>query len=93
MDNPLDTLSHGAALVIGIVILISVTVSLLRTVVVPRPLRSNYSDLVSFLVIGATRLIAKTRRQYKDKDAVLAWGGPVLILAMLVSWLVGYLIA
>lgn len=93
MHDPLDALSHGAALVIGVAILISVTVSLLRTVVVPRPLRSNFSDIVSALVIGVTRLIARTRRDYADKDAILTWGGPVLILALLVSWLAGYLVA
>ena len=93
MHNPLDTVSHGLAFLAGIVILISVTVSLLRTVVVPRPLRSNYSDLVTATVIGTTRLIARTRPTYKDKDAVLSWGGPILIVAMLVSWLLGYLLA
>jgi len=85
--------THGMSIVIGILLLVIVTVSLLRTVVVPRPLRSNYSDAVTGIVIGSTRLIARIRREYRDRDAVLSWGGPILILALLLSWLLGYLAA
>lgn len=92
MDG-LHLATHTFATIIGIFLFIAVTVSLLRTIVVPRPLRSNYSDLVTGLVIGATKVVARTRNDFRSKDAILAWGGPLLILAMLIGWLLGYLLA
>lgn len=91
--DPLHLLTHTSAFVLGVVLFIVVTVSLLRTVVTPRPLRSNYSDAITGIVIGGTRLIARLRRSYAYKDSVLAWGGPLLIIGMLVGWLIGYFVA
>ena len=93
MNEVTHLFTHAVSFVIGVLLLIVVTVSLLRIVVVPRPLRSNFSDAVSGLVIGTTRLVARTRRSYQGKDSVLSWGGPILIIALLISWLLGYLVA
>jgi hypothetical protein len=69
------------------------SLSLLRTVVVPRNLRSLITDLVINGVVGASRLIAKVSRTYMRRDAALAWAGPLIIIALLITWLMCYIFA
>jgi hypothetical protein len=85
--------SRSLALVLGVTLFVSVTMSLMRTVIVPRPLLSLFSDAVRIIVLGIVRSIARTRRTFADRDAVLAWIGPLLILGLLLAWLAGYLVA
>lgn len=89
----LDLLSRGAATIFGLFILVSTTVSLMRTVVIPRSLRSAISDSVATVVIKTTVLLSRSRRSYRGRDAVLAWAGPTIILLQLVVWLLLFLIA
>ena len=85
--------SRGVATVAGIVMLIATVRSLMRTVVVPRALGSVISDAVSRGVIGITRALARTRRTYEKRDAVLAWAGPTILIAQLITWLLMFLLA
>lgn len=85
--------SRGVATVAGIVMLIATVRSLMRTVVVPRALGSVISDAVSRGVIGLTSVLARTRRSYEKRDAVLAWAGPTILIAQLITWLVMFLLA
>ena len=45
-----DVLSRGAASIVGLFLLVATTVSLMRTVVIPRSLRSVISDTVARIV-------------------------------------------
>lgn len=89
----LDLLSRGAATIIGLFILFATSVSLMRTVVIPRSLRSMISDAVSTFVIKASVLLSRTRRSYRGRDSVLAWAGPTIILLQLITWLFLFLLA
>ncbi|MDD2858889.1 MAG: hypothetical protein PHU75_09470 [Candidatus Nanopelagicales bacterium] len=84
--------SRGGIFVLGLVVVMISLVSLMRTVIVPRPLRSSLSGLVMWLVEYTTRGIAYLRGTYAKRDHVLAWTGPVMILAMLIAWLIGFLV-
>lgn len=84
--------SRSVATAAGIFLLIATIRSLMRTVVVPRALGSVISDTVSRGVIGVTRGIARTRRTYDKRDAVLAWAGPTILLAQLITWLLMFLL-
>ena len=84
---------RGFAFALGVLLFLIVTVSLMRTVIVPRPLRSLYTDAVMWLIITVVRMIALTRRTYTSRDAALAWIGPIIILGLLIAWLVGFLVA
>lgn len=86
-----DIASRTGIFIIGLFIVVITMVSLLRTVIVPRPLRSSLSGLVMWLVWWVTRGISALRRTYRGRDQVLAWTGPIMILMMLLAWLIGFL--
>jgi hypothetical protein len=88
-----DVLSRSAATLIGILLFVATTVSLMRTVVVPRALRSTISDAVSAAVVGTATLFSRLRRSYRWRDSVLAWVGPTILLCQLLTWLLLFLIA
>jgi len=87
-----DIASRTGIFIIGLIIVTISMISLLRTVIVPRPLRSSLSGLVMWVVWGITRGISTLRRGYAGRDQVLAWTGPIMILMMLLTWLVGFLV-
>ncbi len=88
-----DVLSRSAASIVGLFLLIATTTSLMRTVVIPRSLRSIISDTVARAVTATATGIARLRRDYPARDAVLAWAGPLIIILQLITWLVLYLLA
>ena len=88
-----DLLSRTAATIAGILLLIVTTRSLMRTVIVPRALRSAISDAVSRVVVGTCRGMARLRSTYAKRDAVLAWAGPTILLTQLITWLMLFLLA
>jgi hypothetical protein len=88
-----DLLSRGSASLFGVVLLIFTTVSLMRTVVIPRALHSSLSDAVSTIVIWIAKRISHFRRSYRYRDSVLAAVGPTVIILQLITWLILYLIA
>lgn len=88
-----DLLSRTAATIAGVVLLVATTSSLMRTVIVPRALRSVISDAVSQAVVNTCRGLARLRSTYVKRDAVLAWAGPTILLAQLITWLLLFLFA
>jgi hypothetical protein len=89
----LDLFSRSAATLLGLFLFIATTVSLLRTVVVPRALSSSIANTISGTVTGIHRFIAYRRKTYKGRDAVLAWNGPMIIVSQLIAWLLLYFLA
>ncbi len=87
-----DLLSRTGIFIIGLFVVVITMVSLLRTVIVPRPLQSSLSGFVMWAVWWTTRGISALRRTYRGRDQVLAWTGPIMILMMLLAWLIGFLI-
>jgi hypothetical protein len=88
-----DILSRGAASLAGLFLLGATTLSLMRTVVIPRALRSIISDAVTKVVVGVATGISRLRRSYPKRDGTLAWTGPTIIIAQLITWLLMYLLA
>jgi len=87
-----DLLSRGAASVVGLAIVIATAISLMRTVVIPRALRSLISDVVAKVVVELGIGLSMLRRTFRGRDAVLAGVGPSIILLQLITWLVLFLI-
>ncbi len=85
--------SRSFCFVVGVLLFLAMIVSLLRTIVVPRALRSFFSTLIMNAVVGISWGLARTRRHYKGRDAVMAWGGPLIIIVTLLAWLIGFLFA
>lgn len=88
-----DLLSRGSASIAGVILLIVTSLSLMRTVVIPRALRSTLSDAVSLSVIWVLKRVSRLRRDYRYRDSVLAAVGPTVIILQLLTWLVLFLIA
>jgi len=62
---------------LGLVIVLAVGSSILRTLVVPRGVRSKLSALVLTATLGAFRLVARRTSTYEARDAVLAYAAAV----------------
>ena len=93
MDFTAELTSRGAGCAFGLLLFTMTSLSLLRTVVVPRNLPSLITDLVIGTVVGTSRLVAKVGRTYVRRDATLAWAGPLIIIALLITWLMCYIFA
>lgn len=87
-----DFLSRGTATILGVVIVVATAMSLMRTVVIPRALRSMISDAVAKSVIWLGIGVSMLRRNYRGRDAVLAGVGPSIIILQLIAWLLLFLV-
>ena len=85
--------SRSTCFALGVLIFLAMLISLLRTIVVPRALRSFFSGMIMSGVVGAGWGLARLRRTYKGRDAVMAWAGPLIIIVTLLAWLLGFLLA
>jgi hypothetical protein len=81
-----------AAMVAGLLVVLGTTSSVLRNLVVPRRLRSKLRLVVSFVTSRPFRFIADRSTDYGVRDRVLAWTAPTALLALLLTWLVLYLV-
>lgn len=88
-----ELFSRTVALVLGLLLFIMTTSSLLRTAVVPRALHSVISESVASGVRGILWGFARLRRNYLKRDAILAWTGPMIIVAWLLTWLFLYVLS
>ncbi len=88
-----DLASRSGIFTLGLFLALTMFISMMRTVIVPRPLKSSFTGLVMLAVYGTTRGLASMRRTYRGRDKVMAWTGPVMIIAILLTWLVGFLFA
>lgn len=82
-----------ASSLLGLLILIVATNSVIRTLIVPRGLSSLVSWAVASAVRGALQIVAHRMKAYRRRDALLAWVGPLIILGLLVTWLALYWLA
>jgi hypothetical protein len=85
------SLAHVAVFVAGLAVLLATTSSVVRTLVVPRALRSRIASAVQKGVAWCFHRVADRIDRLERRDELLAWVGPITILVLLVSWLLGYL--
>ena len=72
---------------VGLAIVLAVGSSILRTLVVPRGVRSKLSALVLRLTLVAFRSVARRTPTYEARDAVLAYAAPLSLILTLMVWL------
>jgi len=71
----------------GGLLVITVALSVIGTIIVPRPIASWLSRWVDRLVTGAYRLAVAPIASYKRRDRVLAGQAAAILLAQLIAWL------
>jgi hypothetical protein len=84
---------RAVAVVAGVLIALTVTVNIVRTLVITRARRTLLFDAVDEGVDRVFNLLARSCRTYERKDQVFAAQGAVVVLVQLVTWLVGYEVA
>jgi len=80
-----------AAALLGTFVVLITFSSVLRTLVVPRGLRSMRVRLVLVTILGIFRFVARRLSGYPRRDAVLALAAPISTIATLVMWLLCFL--
>lgn len=72
---------------LGIVLTAGTLGSVISSVIVPRPVDSRLSTGISWLVQGATQLVARTRSDYLGRDLILARSAPLYLVIRLAAWI------
>ena len=75
------------AFVVGLAIVLAVGSSILRTLVVPRGVRSKLSAAVLTVTLACFRAVARRTKTYERRDAVLAYAAPSSLIITLAVWL------
>lgn len=78
--------------VLGGLLVVFAGVSVIGTVVVPRPIRSWLTRWVEWLVERVFAMLERLIRDDRRRDAVLAARAPALLMLQLAAWLVAFLI-
>ncbi len=78
---------------IGAVLFVLNTLSLVRTMVIPRAIPSLLAAAVTRLVNRAYTLAARLHPNFRRRDRILSWNGPVAVFANLSVWLIIYVLA
>jgi hypothetical protein len=61
--------SRTFCFIVGVLLFFAMLLSLMRTIIVPRALRSFFSGMVMATVVGISWALARTRRHYRGRDA------------------------
>ncbi|HEX9410680.1 MAG TPA: hypothetical protein VF986_03170 [Actinomycetota bacterium] len=80
------------ASVVGVVLLIGTSISVLKTLVMPGGRIGRLYKTLGRVVDDAFRLAVHRVPDYERRDRVLAFQAPVVLAGLLISWLVAYLI-
>ncbi len=86
------SVAHVLAAIAGVAVVAGTTVSVLRNLVVPRRLSSRLRLVVSRTTTAPFRYVADRSSDYILRDRVMAWAAPAAMLALLVTWLLLYLL-
>lgn len=87
-----DPVVRSVPFIIGLAVLATATLSIVRTMVIPRTSISIVYAIVLRATDSAFMLAARIARTYQSRDRLLAWSGPIGIMAALIVWLALFLI-
>jgi hypothetical protein len=74
--------------VVGCVLLVNVWLSVIGTLIVPRPLRSRLSNFAMTTTSKAFIVVTKPVTSYQARDRILAWQSPLGLFIRLFIWVV-----
>lgn len=73
---------------VGVILVLYVVQSAVRTVVLPRASRTTLSSVVERVVVTTLKFAASRRKRYEDQDTILAAIAPVSLLLIPAVWMV-----
>jgi hypothetical protein len=88
-----DPVIRAIPFAVGVFLLGFTTLSLLRTMVIPRATPSLLSAAVGRATNNVFWGLARIRRTFRKRDRVLAWNGSIVIFTTLAAWLALYVLA
>ncbi|MFH5879096.1 hypothetical protein [Arthrobacter sp. NA-172] len=77
-----------AAFTVGMVGLLLTWMSVIGTLIVPRPLRSSLSRVTGLATIKVFLVITKHVTSYEVRDRILAWQSPMSLFVRLLVWVI-----
>jgi hypothetical protein len=83
---------RGICVAIGVIAIVFTTISVMRTLIIPRPSLGPIGRLVDSAVDKAFSLATMRMTKYKDRDRILAGQAAVYLLCLLATWLAAYLV-
>jgi hypothetical protein len=72
---------------LGAILLLATASSVIKTLLIPRAVRSTLGSLVGWLVRGTFAKITARAGDLWQRERILAAGGPAFLITLLVSWL------
>ena len=78
---------------IGVILVVFNTLSLVRTMVIPQAIPSLLAAAVARMVNRTYSVVARLHPNFRRRDRILAWNGPVAVFANLAVWLAIYVLA
>lgn len=88
-----DPVVRVVPFVAGVILFVVNTISLVRTMVIPRAIPSLLAASVSRLVNRAYGLASRLHSNFARRDRILSWNGPIAVFTNLAVWLVIYVVA
>ena len=79
--------------VVGGLLVLAAAISVVGTLIVPRPVGSWLTRLVDKAVNGGFRIATAPIKSYRRRDRVFAAEAAVLLLAQLAAWLIVFYVA
>ncbi|MEZ2391483.1 hypothetical protein AB6813_18415 [bacterium RCC_150] len=73
---------------VGLVVLLMTWMSVIGTLIVPRPLHSSLSRVTAVATMKVFRGITRPLASYEVRDRILAWQAPMSLFLRLVLWVV-----
>ncbi|MGH2700786.1 MAG: hypothetical protein ACRDJ2_03320 [Actinomycetota bacterium] len=89
MTKVIEWFGFGA----GILLVLAVAGSMMRTLIVPRGLSSKLGAMVGVVVRRSFLFVANRFETYEAKDRILALQAPTFLLALLLTWMTAFWIA
>jgi hypothetical protein len=86
--NPILAVASWAAFAAGCALLIITWMSVIGTLIVPRPLRSRLSTFSGLITFRAFRVLTAKVKSYEARDRILAWQSPMSLFVRLAIWMV-----
>lgn len=88
-----DPVVRVVPFVAGVFLFVINTLSLVRTMVIPRAIPSLLAASVTRLVNRFYALVARLHPNFARRDRILSWNGPIAVFSNLAVWLIIYVFA